>query len=59
MYYINIEINPTPLMQNAMRYPLFYLLPLLMFLAACSKGEEEKKLYPTKVVIGDTKHEFH
>ncbi|MET3540582.1 hypothetical protein ABID22_001295 [Pontibacter aydingkolensis] len=42
-----------------MRYPLFYLLPLLMFLAACSKGEEEKKLYPTKVVIGDTKHEFH
>lgn len=35
-----------------------YLLPLLMLLAACSGSEGEKKLYPTKVVVGGTTHEF-
>ncbi|GGG24433.1 hypothetical protein [Pontibacter amylolyticus] len=43
-----------------MRARTLLLLPLLAILAACSKGEEEiKQLYPKKVVIGPTTHEFH
>lgn len=43
-----------------MRHLLLYLLPLLILLTACSEDEqEEKKLYPTKVVIGSSTHEFH
>lgn len=42
-----------------MRARTLLLLPLLAILAACSKGEEEiKQLYPRKVVIGPTTHEF-
>lgn len=42
-----------------MRARTLLLLPLLAILAACSKGEEIKQLYPKKVVIGSTTHEFH
>lgn len=42
-----------------MRYRILYLLSFLMFLAACSDADEEKTLYPTKVIVGGTTHDFH
>lgn len=44
-----------------MRIKALLLLPLLAaVLASCSNGEEEiKKLYPQKVVIGSTTHDFY
>jgi hypothetical protein len=42
-----------------MKLRIFYLLPILLLLIACSKNKEEKKLYPTKVIAGDIKYDFH
>lgn len=46
-------------MTHVMKLQNLYLPLVIMLLAACSGSDEEKILYPIKIQVGSTTHDFH